>query len=94
MYVRACNPRAHVWQEHTTLEVDADSNPPEPDASELDNETENNSKISTENVDSSSKSAEGTVGSRKRKEGGKSLGWGDKKAPPLNYRPWYSIFSW
>ena len=31
---------------------------------------------------------------RKRREGGKKLGWGDKKPPPLNYKPWYSIFTW
>jgi hypothetical protein len=92
--VRVCNPRANVWQELTIVEVEADSNPPEPDASELDNETEMNGSNSTENGDSGVKSAEGAVGSRKRKEGGKSLGWGDKKPPPLNYRPWYSIFSW
>ena len=31
---------------------------------------------------------------RKRRSTGKSLGWGDKKAPPLNYKPWYSVFIW
>ena len=90
----ALNPRADVWQELTMVEVDADSNPPEPDASELDSEPGKNGSDSAENGDNSSKSSEGTVGSRKRREGGKNLGWGDKKPPPLNYRPWYSVFSW
>ena len=31
---------------------------------------------------------------RKRDARRKSLGWGDKKPPPLNYRPWYSVFLW
>jgi len=29
---------------------------------------------------------------RKRKEGGKKLGWGDKKAPPLGFKPWYQLW--
>ena len=31
---------------------------------------------------------------RQKREGGKKLGWGDHKPPPLNYRPWYSVFIW
>lgn len=32
------------------------------------------------------------VDARKKRSTGKNLGWGDKKAPPLNYKPWYYIW--
>lgn len=49
--------------------------------------------------ESASTSASATAGSEGG-EGGhtrkarKSLGWGDKRAPSLNYKPWYSVFIW
>lgn len=74
------------------MSVDADSNPPERDESEVGNENEIGRVVS--NAVSSSDSADGTGFGRRRSSGAKSLGWGDKKPPPLSYRPWYSIWSW
>jgi len=76
------------------VSADADSNPPERDESEYGNENEISSVVSDVSAVSSSNSADGTEFTPRRSSGAKSLGWGDKKPPPLNYRPWYSIWSW
>ncbi len=79
------------------VSVDADSNPPERDEGEFGNENDIGRVASSVGSDlsgvSSSSTADGTEFTRRR-TGAKSLGWGDKKPPPLNYRPWYSIWSW
>ena len=37
---------------------------------------------------------ESVSGRKKRTERKKSLGWGDNKPPPLQYKPWYRVFTW
>jgi hypothetical protein len=65
------------------------------------NNSNTSSSGNNSNSESASTSTSATPAGNEGGEGGgparrakKSLGWGDKKAPPLNYKPWYSVFIW